>query len=128
MWLQQRCQERTGHRPFVLDIHYQKDGLLEKASATSPVECDPGADDSGSGIDFELLVNPVSDPAAWHREMLKTATLRQAMTKVGQQRFVSLVRSARVAEEICRGSITIGMLEVARDQQRATCRAVLALR
>lgn len=101
---------------------------MEKTSTAAPVECEPGTDDSGTGIDFELLVNPASDPDAWQREMLKTATLRQAMAKVGQQRFVSLVRSARVAEEICRGTITIGMLEAARGQQRTTCYAALALR
>ena len=101
---------------------------MEKTSTATPDECEPGTDDSGRGIDYELLVDPNADPAAWQREMLKTATLRQATTKVGQQRFVSLVRSSRVAEEICRGTITIGMLEVAREQQKATCGAVLALR
>lgn len=101
---------------------------MEKASTATPDECEPGTDDSGMGIDFELLVNPDADPAAWHREMLKTATLRQALAKVGRDRFVSLVRSPRVAEEICRGTVTIGMLEVAREQQKATCGAVLALR
>jgi hypothetical protein len=79
-------------------------------------------------VDCELLVNPHSDPAAWQREMLKTPVLRQVLAEFDRSRFIALVRSAGVAKEVCRGTITMCQLVAARDQQRAVCGAVLALR
>ena len=71
-------------------------------------------------------MDPNSDPAAWQREMLKTPALRQAFTDFDRSRFIFLVRSARVAEEVSRGTMAMDRLAAGRDQQRAACGAALA--
>ena len=99
------------------------------------------------GVDFDLLVDPDADLTDWQSEMMKTHTLRHAILDVevlrraavaagipassgdGDRRagFIFLARSPRVAEEICRGTITIGALAAAREQQRAICGILLSM-